>query len=80
MNKNCSSKERQKEYYLTYHLNQFQKEKFVLNLRKHNKADFTTQLFLGMKSNGNTHEFIAKDRFDGLLFIKYSDITKLIKK
>jgi len=59
---------------LAYHLNQFQKEKFVLDLRKYNKADFTTQLLLGMESNGNTAEFIAKDKFDGLLFIKCSDI------
>jgi len=50
------------------------KEKFVLDSRKYNKADFTTQLLLGMESNGNTAEFIAKDKFDGLLFIKCSDI------
>jgi len=66
--------------YLAYHLNQFQKEKYVLDLRKHNKNDFTNKLLLGMENNGNTTEFVAKDRFDGLLFIKYSDIPKLIKK
>ncbi|MCG6185904.1 erythromycin esterase family protein [Maribellus maritimus] len=66
--------------YFAYHLNQFQKEKFVFDLRKHNKQDFTNQLLLGMESNGNTAEFIAKDRFDGLLFIKYSDIPTLIRK
>ena len=66
--------------YLAYHLNQFQKEKFVLDLRKHNKKDFTNELLLGMENNGNTAEFIAKDRFDGLLFIQYSDIPKLIKE
>jgi len=66
--------------YLAYHLNQFQKEKYVLDLRKHNKKDFTNELYLGMENNGNTAEFIAKDRFDGILFIKYSDIPKLIKK
>ena len=66
--------------YLAYHLNQFQKEKYVLDLRKHSKNDFTKKLLLGMENNGNTAEFVAKDRFDGLLFIKYSDIPKLIKK
>jgi len=66
--------------YLAYHLNKFQKEKYVLDLRKYRKEDFTGQLLLGMESNGNAAEFIARDRFDGLLFIKYSDIPKLIKK
>ena len=66
--------------YLAYHLNQFQKEKYVLDLRTYNKNDFTGKLLLGMENNGNTAEFIAKDRFDGLLFIKHSDIPKLIKK
>lgn len=66
--------------YLAYHLNQFQKERYVLDLRKYHKEDFTHQLLLGMESNGNTVQFIAKDRFDGLLFIKYSDVPKLIKK
>lgn len=65
--------------YLAYYLNQFQKEKFILDLRKYAKADFTNQLLLGMESNGNTVAFKAKERFDGLLFIKYSDIPKLIK-
>lgn len=66
--------------YLAYHLNQFQKEKFVLDLRKHNKQDFTNELLLGMENNGNTAEFIAKDRFDGLLFIQFSDIPTLLKE
>lgn len=66
--------------YLAYHLNQFKKEKYVLDLRKHNKNDFTSKLLLGMENNGNTAKFVAKDRFDGLLFIKYSNIPKLIKK
>ncbi len=65
--------------YLAYHLNQFKKDKFVLDLRSYEKPDFTNQLLLGMESYGNTSGFIAKDRFDGLLFIKYSDIPKLIK-
>jgi erythromycin esterase len=66
--------------YLAYHLNQFRREKYVLDLRKYSKKDFTNELLLGMENNGNMAEFIAKDRFDGLLFIKYSDIPKLIKK
>ncbi len=66
--------------YLAYHLNQFQKEKYVLDLQTYNKNDFTNKLLVGMENNGNMAEFIAKDRFDGLLFIKYSDIPKLIKK
>ncbi|WP_317193559.1 erythromycin esterase family protein [Marivirga aurantiaca] len=66
--------------YLAYHLDQFQKEKYVLDLRTYNKNDFTSELLLGMENNGNTAEFIAKDRFDGLLFIKHSGLPKLIKK
>lgn len=64
--------------YLAYHLNQFQKEKFVVDLRRYGQNDFTAQLLLGMENNGNTAEFIAKDRFDGLLFLKYSGIPKLL--
>jgi erythromycin esterase len=66
--------------YLAYHLNQFQKEKYVLDLRNYDKNEFTHQLLLGMENNGNTAEFIAKDRFDGLLFLKYSDVPKLLEK
>jgi len=66
--------------YLAYHLNQFKKDEFVLDLRNYNKKDFTSKELLGMESNGNTAGFLAKDRFDGLLFIKYSNIPKLIKK
>lgn len=66
--------------YLAYHLNKFQKDRFVLDLRKHDKEDFTTQLLLGMESNGNIAEFVARDRFDGLLFIKYSNIPNLLQK
>lgn len=66
--------------YLAYYLNQYQKEEYVLDLRKYNKNDFFSKLLLGMENNGNTAEFIAKDRFDGLLFIKFSDIPNLIKK
>ena len=66
--------------YLAFHLNQLKKEKFVFDLTKYKKEDFTTQLLSDMENNGNTSEFIAKNRFDGLLFIKYSDVPKLIKK
>lgn len=66
--------------YLAYQLNQFGKEKYVLDLRHYNKNDFIKQKLLGMESNKAVAEFIVKDRFDGLLFIKYSDIPKLIKK
>lgn len=48
--------------YLAYHLNQFQKEKYLLDLRKHNKNDFTSKLLLGMENYGNTAEFIAKEK------------------
>lgn len=65
--------------YLAYHLNQYQKEKYVLDLRNYDQNDFTRQLLLGMENNGSMAEFIAKDRFDALLFIKYSDIPNLIK-
>lgn len=65
--------------YLAYHLNKFGKEKFVLDLRNYNKNDFIKQKLLGMESNKAIAEFVAKDRFDGLLFIKYSNIPKLIK-
>lgn len=65
--------------YLAYHLNQFQKEKYVLDLRNYDQNDCTRQLHLGMENNGSTAEFIAKDRFDALLFIKYSDTPHLIK-
>jgi erythromycin esterase len=66
--------------YLAYHLNKFQKSKFILDLKSHKKIDFTNQELLGMESNGNTAGFIAKKRFDGLLFIKRSGIPKLIEK
>lgn len=72
--------EHNKPGYLAYHLNRFNKEEFVIDLRNYRKNDFIRQKLLGMESNGNTAEFVAKDRFDGLLFIKYSDTPKLIKK
>ena len=57
-----------------------EEEKIPITSLKEFKPDFTNQLLLGMESYGYTSEFIAKERFDGLLFIKYSDIPKLIKK
>lgn len=66
--------------YLAYRLNQFQKEVFVINLRTCSENDFTAELLLGMESNGSTAEFVAQDRFDGLLFLQHSDIPTLMKK
>ena len=66
--------------YLAYHLNQFQKEHYVFDLRKYEKSDFTKELLFGMENNGNTVRFVAKDRFDGLLFIKHSNVPTLINK
>lgn len=65
--------------YLAYHLNKFNREAFVLNLRNYKQNDFINQSLLGMESGGNTARFIAKERFDGILFVKYSDIPQLIK-
>ncbi len=64
--------------YLAYHLNQYKRDGFVLDLRGYIKDDFINEPLLGMESGGNTARFIAKERFDGLLFIKYSDIPTLI--
>ena len=66
--------------FLASHLNKFEKNEFVLDLRNYTKIDFTNQILLGIDTNGHTSEFVVKDRFDGLLFIKQSDIPKLIKK
>lgn len=66
--------------YLAYHLHQLQKEQFFLDLRAYEKKDFITQPLLGMENNGNTAKFVAKERFDGLLFLEHSDIPKLLKK
>ncbi|MBL0135307.1 MAG: hypothetical protein IPP79_15685 [Chitinophagaceae bacterium] len=64
--------------FLAYHLNQFNKDAFVLNLRNYKQNDFINESLLGMESGGNTARFIAKDRFDGILFIKYSSIPQII--
>lgn len=64
--------------YLAYHLNQFNRELFILNLRSYKQNDFIYKSLLGMSSGGYTGRYIAKERFDGILFIKYSDIPQLI--
>lgn len=66
--------------YLSYYLNQYKHSQFILNVRSYPKKDFINKPLLDIDNNGNTTSFIAKDRFDGLLFIKYSDIPKLIIK
>ncbi len=65
--------------YLAYHLNKFNREVFILDLRNNKQNDFINESLLGMESGGNTAWFIAKERFDGILFVKYSDIPQLIK-
>lgn len=64
--------------YLAYHLNQINREVFVLNLRNYKQNDFISESLLGMESGGNTARFIAKERFDGILFIKYSGMPQII--
>jgi erythromycin esterase len=77
-NRNFDFEHNDKDY-LAYHLNQFNKEAFILNLRNYKQNDFIKEALLGMESGGNTARFIAKERFDGILFVKYSDIPQLIK-
>lgn len=72
--------EHQHKDYLAYHLRQTQKECFVLDVRNYQGGGVITQPLLGMESNGSTGRFVAKDRFDGLLFIKFSDAPQLLKK
>ena len=64
--------------FLAYHLNQFNRETFILNLRNYKHNDFINESLLGMESGGNTARFIAKERFDGILFIKHSGIPQII--
>ncbi|MEZ4875364.1 MAG: erythromycin esterase family protein [Flavobacteriaceae bacterium] len=66
--------------YLANHLHAYQKKAFVLDLRKYPKNDFLSQPLLGMENNGNTAQFIAKERFDGVLFIDSTDIPTLFEK
>jgi erythromycin esterase len=66
--------------YLVYYLNQYKHNQFILDVRNYPKKDFINKPLLDMDNNGNTTSFIAKDGFDGLLFIKHSDIPKLIEK
>jgi len=64
--------------YLAYHLNKYRREEFILDLRNYKKDDFIYESLLGIESGGNTARFIAKERFDGILFVKHSDIPQLI--
>ncbi len=68
------------QQYLAYHLNQYQRSPFVVNLRAQDYPDFLRQPMLGMESNQNTAKFVAVERFDALLFLRYSNIPTLIKK
>jgi erythromycin esterase len=65
--------------YLAYHLNQFKREQYILDLRNFNQDNFNYESLLGMSSGGYLGKYIAKERFDGLLFIKNSSIPQLIK-
>jgi len=65
--------------YLAYHLNQFNRELFILNLSNYKQKNFINESLLGMESGGNTARFIAKGRFDGILFLKYSNVPQLIR-
>ncbi|MCJ8289076.1 MAG: erythromycin esterase family protein [Crocinitomicaceae bacterium] len=66
--------------YLAYHLNKFQREVYLLNLRNYKTNDFIKEEHLGMESGGSVGSFNAYDRFDGLLFIKKTNIPTFIKK
>lgn len=72
--------EHQDSTYLAYHLNHFNKERFLVDLSEVGDEECTNSLLLGMESFGNTAEFRAKDRFDGLLFIRYSGMPSLFKE
>ncbi len=65
--------------YIAYHLNTYNKKAFVLDLRNNKEEDFTNELLMGMENGGSTAEFIAKDRFDGILFLRNSDVPELLK-
>ncbi len=65
--------------YIAYHLNQFNRGQYILDLRNYSKKDFIFEPLLGMSSGGYLGKYIAKERFDGLLFVKNSNIPQLIK-
>mgnify|MGYP001056782888 CR=1 FL=1 len=75
-----ASFEHKKADYLAYRLNQYKQTHFLINLRDKSQPSFLNKPLLGMESNGSEAAFVAKDRFDGLLFIQYSDVPKLLKK
>lgn len=65
--------------YLAYHLNQFNRDQYILDLRNYNQDNFIYESLFGMSSGGYLGKYIAKERFDGLLFIKNSNMPHLIK-
>ena len=66
--------------HLAYHLNQFDKPRFIVDFRKHYKDDFTAELQLLMSVGGNTKQCYPKNTFDGVLFIQSSGMPMLIEK
>lgn len=65
--------------YLAYHLNKLNQKPFLFDLRQANLPTFLTKPLLGMESGGSAAYFIPNERFDGLLFIPFSDIPKKIE-
>lgn len=65
--------------FLAYHLNQANEKKYLFDLTASKGIKFINQLHSGIDNGGNTSKFIAKDRFDGLLFIKESGKPKLLE-
>ncbi|MCB0762442.1 MAG: hypothetical protein KDC12_13025, partial [Flavobacteriales bacterium] len=63
--------------YLAYHLNQFEADRYVVDLSSNIRVDFLNRQLLGMENNGNTARFRANDRFDGLLFLGRSGVPQL---
>ncbi|MEO1513484.1 MAG: erythromycin esterase family protein [Bacteroidota bacterium] len=60
--------------FLAYHLHQQRYDRLLINLRERYGQPYLNEPLLGMESGGNTGLFVAKDRFDGLLFIRSSDV------
>jgi hypothetical protein len=50
-----------------------------MDLRKEAGLDFLGKPLLGMENEGDKAEFVAHERFDGILFIRRSDIPTLLK-
>jgi len=66
--------------FFAYHLNQVITSACWIDLKTISDPIFTTTLLKGMENNGNTSSFIAKNRFDGLLYIPESNVPKLLNK